>query len=160
LAGAAGIARGSHDDRTVADRLRHRAQGATVVDFPTGFPAPEAAFEAGEAVVMGSPNVVRGRRHMFNGGLAAGLVLGGYRPVLAPDYFYPARPAAAIKLWRQHRLGFGATWDLVSSNPAKAVGLDDRGAIAVGRRADIVLLDIGADAGATPHVVELHVAGR
>ena len=34
-----GVARASHDDRTVAEREAHRAYGAAIVDFPLGLPA-------------------------------------------------------------------------------------------------------------------------
>lgn len=157
---AAGVARASHDDRTAEERAHNRALGATIVDFPTAMAAAVAAFEAGEPVIMGSPNVVRGGSHMSKGISAADLVVAGYCTILASDYFYPALPAAAVKMWRQYGLQFGAAWDLVSANPAKAVGLNDRGTLSVGKRADIVLLNIGRSATETPRIVEVHVAGH
>jgi len=160
IAGKAGIARASHDDRTAEERAFNRAQGAAIVDFPTALPAAQAAHEAGEHVIMGSPNVVRGGSHMSKGISAADMVKLGYCTILASDYFYPALPAAAIKLWREYGLGFAEAWNLVSANPADAVGLKDRGTLSIGKRADIVLLDLGADGDETPRVVELHVAGR
>jgi alpha-D-ribose 1-methylphosphonate 5-triphosphate diphosphatase len=33
-------------------------------------------------------------------------------------------------------------WSLVSQNPAAALGLPDRGSIAIGKRADLVVLDV------------------
>ncbi len=155
-----GVAGASHDDRTAEERAANRARGATIVDFPTTAAAARAAAEAGEAVIMGAPNVLRGGSHMKGKGISAtDLVLAGDCGILASDYFYPALPAAAIKLWREHGMAFGRAWDLVSANPARAVGLHDRGVLAVGRRADIVLLDLGAAAGATPRVAGLWVAG-
>jgi len=155
-----GVVRASHDDRTVEERLYNRSHGAVIVDFPTALPAAKAAHEAGEPVIMGSPNVVRGGSHMSKGISATDLVLQGYCTILASDYFYPALPAAAIKLWREHGLSLASAWNLVSANPAEAVGLGDRGTLAVGKRADIVLLDVGGDAAATPSIVEVHAAGR
>jgi alpha-D-ribose 1-methylphosphonate 5-triphosphate diphosphatase len=51
-----------------------------------------------------------------------------------------------------------AAWRLVSETPAKAMGLDDRGSIAVGRRADLILVDAAANS--RPRVVAVIVAGR
>ncbi|MBN9021701.1 MAG: alpha-D-ribose 1-methylphosphonate 5-triphosphate diphosphatase, partial [Rhizobiales bacterium] len=110
LAAAAehGVAAASHDDRTAEDRLRHRAHGATIVDFPLALPAAEAARVAGEPVIMGAPNVLRGGSHNGKGVPAAELVLSGHCTILAADYFYPAMPAAAVRLWRAHGLELGA----------------------------------------------------
>ena len=65
----------------------------------------------------------------------------GLCTVLASDYFYPALAPAAVRLWRDH--GVDNAWALVSSAPAAAVGLADRGVIAPGKRADLVLLETG-----------------
>jgi alpha-D-ribose 1-methylphosphonate 5-triphosphate diphosphatase len=51
---------GSHDDNTAEDRQRGRALGATVSEFPETMEAAEAARAAGEGVIMGAPNLVRG----------------------------------------------------------------------------------------------------
>jgi alpha-D-ribose 1-methylphosphonate 5-triphosphate diphosphatase len=49
-------------------------------------------------------------------------------------------------------------WDLISGAPARATGLSDRGGIATGRRADILLVD---DAVALrPRIVAVIAAGR
>jgi alpha-D-ribose 1-methylphosphonate 5-triphosphate diphosphatase len=52
-------------------------------------------------------------------------------------------------------LDFPSAWTLVSSNPAQAAGLSDRGAIEEGRRADLVLVDPKR-----PQVIATIVAGR
>jgi alpha-D-ribose 1-methylphosphonate 5-triphosphate diphosphatase len=54
--------------------------------------------------------------------------------------------------------GLPDLWRLVSANPAAALGLADRGDIAVGRRADLVLLDWPE--GHTPVVRHCFVNGR
>lgn len=155
-----GVACASHDDRTAEEREAHRAHGAGIVDFPLGLPAAESARAAGETVIMGAPNVLRGGSHTGKGISATEFVLSGHCTILASDYFYPAMPAAAIRLWREHGLALGAAWDLVSANPASAVGLHDRGTLAVGRRADIVVLDLEPKGGVAPRVAGLYVRGR
>ncbi|MEO1285822.1 MAG: amidohydrolase family protein, partial [Pseudomonadota bacterium] len=49
-------------------------------------------------------------------------------------------------------------WSLVSNGPARAMGLHDRGEIAVGKRADLVLVDWPK--GQTPAIQGTWVAGR
>jgi alpha-D-ribose 1-methylphosphonate 5-triphosphate diphosphatase len=49
-------------------------------------------------------------------------------------------------------------WRLVSSNAARASGFEDRGAVAIGRRADLIL--IGWPEGDVPAVQRTWVAGR
>ena len=51
---------GSHDDTTQAQRAGWRARGVTVAEFPETLEAAEAAKSAGDHVVLGAPNVVRG----------------------------------------------------------------------------------------------------
>jgi|GEM_PF-6871027 len=55
-------------------------------------------------------------------------------------------------------MSFEAAWEAVSAGPAAALGLSDRGAVAPGRRADLVLVD-ASDPDA-PRVVATLVAGR
>ncbi len=44
-------------------------------------------------------------------------------------------------LARRGVLDLPRAWELISENPARAAGLQDRGTIEVGRRADLVLVD-------------------
>ena len=98
------------------------------------------AVAAGDWVAMGSPNVVRGRSHL-GWASAARLAEEGICTVLTSDYFYPAMLRAALILARRGVLDLPAAWALISANPARATGLLDRGAIAEGQRADLVLVD-------------------
>jgi alpha-D-ribose 1-methylphosphonate 5-triphosphate diphosphatase len=67
------------------------------------------------------------------------MIEAGLCTVLASDYFYPALAPAAFRLWRDH--GVAHAWGLVSSSPAEAVGLADRGTIRPGMRADLALIE-------------------
>jgi len=100
-------------------------------------------------VVLGAPNVMRGGSHA--GSLhAADMIEDGACDVLASGYYYPAMFAAIGHLHRERRAGLAELWRLVAANPAAASGLTDRGEIAPGKRADLVLLDWPE--GATPAV--------
>ena len=61
--------------------------------------------------------------------------------MLASDYYYPAQLLAAFRLVAEGVLPLPKAWDLVSAGPARATGLADRGVLAEGRRADMLLVD-------------------
>ncbi len=139
---AARIPIASHDDASVAARDAFRALGARICEFPMAEDVARAARGAGDAVVMGSPNVVRGRSHL-GWASAARLAEAGICTVLTSDYYYPAMVQAALRL-ATGALGLAAAWALVSAAPADAAGLADRGRIREGLRADIVVVDPGS----------------
>ncbi|MFK7836235.1 MAG: alpha-D-ribose 1-methylphosphonate 5-triphosphate diphosphatase [Sulfitobacter sp.] len=137
---AMGIRMGSHDDATAQGRAAWRARGAQVAEFPETLAAAEAAHGAGDAVLMGSPNVVRGGSH--NGNLSAiDLIAMGYCKALASDYHYPSPRRAALMLADAGVCDLSTAWGLISCGPAQVLGLEDRGTLAPGKRADLVILD-------------------
>ncbi|NUH65796.1 alpha-D-ribose 1-methylphosphonate 5-triphosphate diphosphatase [Sulfitobacter sp. S0837] len=151
---ARGVRMGSHDDQTAESRAEWRARGVTLAEFPETHAAAEAAHAAGDRVIMGAPNVVRGGSH--NGNLSAlDLVSMGLCHALASDYHYPSPRRAALLLARSGVLDLADAWALVSSGPAEVLGLTDRGTLGPGKRADIVILDK-----ATGRVAATFAAGR
>jgi alpha-D-ribose 1-methylphosphonate 5-triphosphate diphosphatase len=136
---AAGIPAMSHDDMTPQMRRWYRGLGVTVAEFPINEATTREAAAHGEAIVFGAPNVVRGGSHI-DCPAAAEMVRAGLCTILASDYYYPALPLAPFILARQGAASFAAAWKLVSQGPAEALGLADRGVIAPGRRADLVLM--------------------
>ncbi|WP_270938932.1 alpha-D-ribose 1-methylphosphonate 5-triphosphate diphosphatase, partial [Falsiroseomonas oryzae] len=137
---AAGIPMLSHDDDTPETRAGFRALGATICEFPVTEAVAEAARAAGDHVVMGAPNVVRGGSHI-GWSAAAPLAERGVVTVLASDYVWPSLPEAAFVLADRGVLDLPAAWALVSGNPAAALGLADRGRLAPGLRGDVVVVD-------------------
>jgi alpha-D-ribose 1-methylphosphonate 5-triphosphate diphosphatase len=137
---AAAIPMLSHDDATPDARAAFRALGAAICEFPMAEAVAQAAREAGEHVVMGAPNVVRGGSHL-GWAAAAPLAERGLVTVLASDYVWPALLQAAFAMQARGVLDLARAWALVSANPAAAAGLADRGRIAPGLRGDIVVVD-------------------
>jgi len=130
----------SHDDATPAMRADYRAMGADIAEFPINEETAQAAASHGDAIVYGAPNVVRGGSH--TGWTRASDMIGkGLCSVLASDYYYPAQLLAAFRLAADGVVPLPKAWDLVSAGPARATGLADRGVLAEGRRADILLVD-------------------
>jgi alpha-D-ribose 1-methylphosphonate 5-triphosphate diphosphatase len=154
---AAGVPMLSHDDTRAETRAYFRAHGARVAEFPMVMEAAEAARAHGDALVFGAPNAARGGSHL--GSLGAGdMVEAGLCDALASDYFYPAMLAAIARLDAERRADRSRLWSLVSSGPAQAMNLADRGDIEIGKRADLVLIDWPD--GHAPSVLGTWVAGR
>lgn len=156
---ANGVALASHDDLTPEMRRRYHAIGCRIAEFPMNTATAEAAVALGDPVICGAPNIVRGGSHLGAGGiLAAREVREGRCTILVSDYYYPALVQAPFRLARDGDAAFPDAWALVSDNPARAAGLDDRGTIAEGRRADLTVV---SDPGAGPvRVAATLVEGR
>lgn len=149
---AQGVAMGSHDDGDAKTRGRFRSIGAPICEFPTTAEAARDAIAAGEPVLMGAPNVVRGGSQ--SGNIAAeGLVADGLCTALVSDYYYPALPQAAFALADRGTLPLAQAWDLLSRAPARAMGLSDRGGLEPGQRADLVVVD------PETHAIEATITG-
>ena len=133
-----GLALASHDDATLAHVDEAVADGIAIAEFPTTLEAAAAAHDAGLAILMGAPNIVRGRSHSGNIS-ATDLVVAGLLDILSSDYvpFAPLQ-AAFVLPERVPELTLAEALLTVTANPAAAVGLADRGEIAMGKRADLV----------------------
>jgi alpha-D-ribose 1-methylphosphonate 5-triphosphate diphosphatase len=137
LATGSGITLAAHDDATPEHVAESVALGTRIAEFPTTVVAAKLAAEHGQRIVMGAPNIVRGGSQ--SGNVAAAELLGlGLLHILSSDYV-PSSPLQAVfQLAADGTLGLTDGAQLVSGNPARAVGLEDRGEIAVGLRADLV----------------------
>ncbi|EEE38195.1 amidohydrolase 3 [Rhodobacteraceae bacterium KLH11] len=135
-----GVRMGSHDDATAETRAWWHDREVPIAEFPETLVAAEAARAAGDHIILGSPNVVRGGSHKGNAS-ALDLIAMGLCDALASDYHYPSPRRAALMLAKSGLLDFAGAWAFVSSGPAQVLGLDDRGTLLPGKRADIVILD-------------------
>jgi alpha-D-ribose 1-methylphosphonate 5-triphosphate diphosphatase len=147
----------SHDDETPAARQGFRALGVRIAEFPVTEDTAREAASAGEDIVLGAPNVVRGGSHTGWIG-ATDMVRKGLCSILASDYYYPAMILAAFRLIAEGVLPLPKAWELISAKPAAAAGLNDRGELAAGRRADIVLVD--AAVALRPRIIAVIAAGK
>jgi alpha-D-ribose 1-methylphosphonate 5-triphosphate diphosphatase len=152
-----GLPLASHDDTTMEDRALSRALGTTICEFPLNDAALDDARARGAAVVLGAPNVLRGGSHC--GGLSARDLIGqGRCEVLVSDYYYPALFHAPFRLAAAEQIPLADAWCLASGNAAAAGGLADRGSIAPGLRADLLLIDDRDPQ--QPRLLEAWVAGQ
>jgi alpha-D-ribose 1-methylphosphonate 5-triphosphate diphosphatase len=134
---ARGLTLISHDDATIAHVEEAAKVGTAIAEFPTTLEAAQAARAYGLAILAGAPNVVCGGSH--SGNIAAlELARQGLLDVLSSDYVPAALLHAAVLLHTRLGLPLPAAVAMVSSTPAERAGLPDRGAIAPGRRADLL----------------------
>jgi alpha-D-ribose 1-methylphosphonate 5-triphosphate diphosphatase len=146
----------SHDDASPEQRAAFRALGCRLSEFPMNLETAQAAAAAGDAIVLGAPNVMRGKSHL--GWVdATTMVAQGLCSVLASDYYYPAPLIAAFRLAERGAAPLEKAWRLVSEEPARAASLSDRGRIERSLRADLVVVDATTP---LPQVVAVVAAGR
>lgn len=155
-AAAAGVVSASHDDDGVERVQRIRDWGGRISEFPIDLATLTAASEAGMSTVLGAPNLIRGGSQ--SGNLRAlDAVRSGRLDCLCADYVPWTMAAAACRLPELAGLSWPAAWALVAAHPARAAGLEDRGRIAEGLRADLVQL---AQVRGQPQVVATWVGGH
>jgi alpha-D-ribose 1-methylphosphonate 5-triphosphate diphosphatase len=111
-----------------------------IAEFPTTVEAAKRSHELGLKVMMGAPNVIRGGSH--SGNVAAHeLASLSVLDILSSDYYPVSLLDAVFTLVYDERnnLDVAQAVQLATLNPAQALGLHDRGVIAEGKRADLVL---------------------
>ncbi|MEO5807531.1 alpha-D-ribose 1-methylphosphonate 5-triphosphate diphosphatase [Devosia sp.] len=137
-----GLVLASHDDATIAQVEESVRDGVRIAEFPTTLEAAAASHDAGLAILMGAPNVVRGKSHSGNIS-ATDLVRAGLLDVLSSDYVpFALLQAAFVLPERIDSITLPQALKTVTLNPAHAAGLDDRGEIAIGKRADLVRVQL------------------
>ncbi len=132
-----GVPVASHDDTTPEHIAEAVADGIRISEFPTTMAAAEAARSARMLIVMGGPNVVRGGSHSGNVA-AADLARAKLLDALSSDYVPGSLMLGAMQLVEEAGWSLPEAISTVSLQPAQALGLNDRGRIAQGFRADLV----------------------
>lgn len=126
----------SHDDTTEGQVRVSAGHGITLAEFPTTVEAARACHDHGIKVMMGAPNVIRGGSH--SGNVAAQeLAELGHLDILSSDYVPAALLLSAARLGEMWG-DFARGMKTVTKTPAEAVGLDDRGELRAGARADVI----------------------
>lgn len=126
----------SHDDTTAQHVATSATNGVGFAEFPTTVEAAQACRHHNISVMMGAPNLIRGGSH--SGNVAAeDLARQNLLDIVSSDYVPSALLLSAFHLAR--------VWDdlpravaSVTRNPAQAARLDDRGALHIGMRGDVL----------------------
>jgi len=140
---AAGISVASHDDDSIERVETMNSIGADISEFPITLEAAQAAKASGMYTVFGAPNILRGKSQ--SGSMKAiEAIHEGVADCLCADYSPASLIVAIFKIPELSNLDLAAAIRLVTKNPAKAARLEDRGEIAVGKRADLIAIDMPA----------------
>ncbi len=135
---ARGISLASHDDTTVDHVEEAREAGVSIAEFPTTIEAARTAHRHGIKVMMGGPNIVRGQSHSGNIS-ARELAVADLLDIISSDYVPGSLLHAPFLLAELiDGIDLPAAIRTVTKNPSESVGLDDRGEITPGRRADLI----------------------
>jgi len=145
LANAHATPLASHDDTSLDHVEQSIRDGVRVAEFPTTVAAAARLHEAGVKVLMGAPNLIRGKSHSGNVA-TADLARNDKLDILSSDYVPSSLLMAALRL-PQAATNFDlpAAMRTVSKTPAEVVGLSDRGEIACGKRADLIRVHVNDD---------------
>ncbi|MBU2755787.1 alpha-D-ribose 1-methylphosphonate 5-triphosphate diphosphatase [Acidithiobacillus sp. CV18-2] len=127
----------SHDDVTPEEIERNARDGIRISEFPVTLAAARHAVDLGMATVAGAPNLVRGGSHSGNVAVAD-LVREGVVSALASDYYPSSLLEAAFLLAEQKLASLPQAIAMVTSSPARLLGLEDRGSMTPGQRADLL----------------------
>lgn len=135
----------THDDDTIEKVEEQLSLGASVAEFPVTFEAAEFAKQHMLDVIVGAPNIVRGGSQ--SGNLSArDLIERGLADIIVADYHSPSLLPAAWALVNDGMLELPAAVRMLTANPARALGMTDRGSLAVGLLGDLCIVHVD-DAG-------------
>lgn len=152
-----GIAIASHDDDSQEKITWLKEMNIGMTEFPVNIETVRTARELGVSVCLGSPNVLRGQSQAKNLS-AREAISSGFGDILCSDYSPMTMLHAVSTLTKLGILPLHEAIKMVSLNPARAVGIaDETGSLAVGKAADMVLVDHSDD---FPRVLKTFVAGR
>lgn len=136
----------SHDDTTAPQVAVSAGHGVHFAEFPTTTEAARACHDHGIRVMMGAPNLIRGGSH--SGNVAAqDLAQADLLDIVSSDYVPSSLLSAALMLgdvWGDTARGIAT----VTAAPAEATGLEDRGHLVPGGRADVIRVTRIGQAGA------------
>lgn len=132
-----GVPVATHDDSSVERVERAASCGIEICEFPLRLDAAICAHELGRSVVMGAPNLIRGES-LFDNLSTETAIENGVVDVLCSDY-HP--PSLLQSIFVETGDPLHERVARVSERPARLMGLGERGRIAPGARADLVVVD-------------------
>ena len=134
----------SHDDTEVAHVQQASQERIAISEFPTTLAAARAARAAGMRIVMGGPNLVQGGSHSGNVS-ASELAQLDLLDIFSSDYVPASLLQSAFLLRDTVGWSLPKAVNTVTRNPARAIGLNDRGELAPGLRADLIRVKMSGD---------------
>lgn len=127
----------SHDDAITAHVEEAANEGVKISEFPTSHEAAASARDHEMKILMGAPNLVLGGSHSGNIS-AIDLAHDGLLDILSSDYVPSSLLHGAFLVAQKTSIELPKAISMVSSVPAKMAGLDDRGEVTKGKKADFL----------------------
>ncbi len=137
---SAGVIFASHDDDSPGKVDLLSKKGVEISEFPINAETALRAKELELSVFLGAPNAVRGKSSGGNLSVSEAVRL-GLVDGLCSDYHPPSMLVAAFRLAERDEIGLPEAIQLVSSGPAYAIGMNERGNIREGAAADLVIVE-------------------
>ena len=132
-----GIQIASHDDDNPERIVSMEELGVHISEFPINLETAMAAQKSGLMTVFGAPNLLRGQSQ--SGSIKAiDAIKNQVGDILCGDYSPASLLAAAFRIPELEDWSLHEAIKLVTSNPAIAANMMDRGEIATGKRADLI----------------------
>lgn len=139
-----GIAVASHDDDNRERIDTMHGLGVTMSEFPINLDTAQYAKQQGIHTIFGAPNILRGKSQ--SGSMRAlDAIDAGVADCLCADYSPAALLVAVFKIAQTGLIDLPSAVRMVTANPATAAGLDDRGDITVGKKADLAAISLFGD---------------
>jgi alpha-D-ribose 1-methylphosphonate 5-triphosphate diphosphatase len=130
----------SHDDDSCEKIDLLGDMGISIAEFPLNMETAAHARSKGMATGMGAPNVVRGKSQSGNIS-ARELLEQGNCDFLCSDYHPTSMLQAVYAMHREMGKDLGESLACITSGPARISALSDRGEIAAGKLADLVVIE-------------------
>jgi alpha-D-ribose 1-methylphosphonate 5-triphosphate diphosphatase len=147
----------THDDDSAGKVDLGWNLGARIGEFPVTVEAARRQRELGMPIIVGAPNIVRGGSQ--SGNLDARILIElGLVDIICADYHVPSLLPSAFRIVDEGLADLPSAIRMLTLNPARAVGLTDRGAIEPGLLADLQLVRMSASG--VPAVEEVFRNGR
>lgn len=147
----------SHDDDSIEKLELMEQFGAKISEFPINIEVAREADKRGMWTIAGAPNILLGGSHTGNLSGIEG-ILDGSISVLCSDYYPSALIHALFIMHRNHGVPLHKMFNMITINPARAVGIDDTvGSITAGKKADILRISPNAD---YPAILSAMVDGK
>lgn len=142
LAHQNGISVASHDDDCIEKLYINHDLGVDISEFPINIETAKAAKEMGFYTVVGAPNILLGGSHSGNMS-ASEAICGDCADILCSDYYPSAILHSIFIMHQKYNIPLNQMINRATLNPAIAMKIDDEcGSIEIGKKADILIIDI------------------
>jgi alpha-D-ribose 1-methylphosphonate 5-triphosphate diphosphatase len=132
----------SHDDDCEKKLHTNKELDVDISEFPITIETARKAKQMGFHTIAGAPNILLGGSHSGNMN-AADAIKDGCVDILCSDYYPPAMLHSIFIMNEKHGVPLWEMIKKVSLNPARAMKTDaDYGSIKVGKKADILIVDV------------------